>query len=287
MLGDIPSLDGCEAKFGRGKTHAKKLRTEIASILNDDSYRLRPERDEQTAQYVFYAEELPTVREDWGLVFGDAIHNLRATLDHLVVQLAILGQGRALTEEEVRSSEFPVLHDPASWGQVAGPRGVKLLRSGERERIRELQPFNAQDRSIWGRAALFGAGARIPRMIQALHHIDIADKHRFVYPSWYAVGTVSLPPLEGVRSAMTDGNRLERGAEVGRWGFDRPPPDLPADLKPESYFPLEVAFTEPSGRLYSVLEFMDEMEPIIGALIELFRPPITNSDPVPAVTTLL
>jgi hypothetical protein len=126
MLGNTPSLNGCEAKFGRGKAHAKKLRTEIASILNDDSYRLRPERDGQAAEYVFYAEKLPTVRDDWGLVFGDAVHNLRATLDHLVVQLAILGQARALTEEEVRSTEFPVLHDPASWSQVAGPRGVKL-----------------------------------------------------------------------------------------------------------------------------------------------------------------
>jgi hypothetical protein len=124
-------------------------------------------------------------------------------------------------------------------------------------------------------------------MIQALHHIDIADKHRFVYPSWYAVASVRLPPLEGVRTATTEGNRLKRDSEVGRWRFDRPPPNLPADLKSESYFPLEVAFVEPSGRLYSVLEFLDEMEPIIGALIELFRPSVANSDPAPAVTTLL
>ena len=230
MLTDIPSLEGCEAKFGRAKAHAKNLREEVARVLGDNAYRLRAEGNKDAREYVLYVQELPAVRDDWGLAFGDAIHNFRATLDHLVVQLAILGQGRALTEKEVQSTAFPVVSDPGWWDKVSGPGAVKLLRSGDRERIRELQPFNASDRSIWGRPATFTGGARIPRLIDALHHVDIVDKHRFVYPSWYAVRAIELPELPGITSGLSDGEPLKRDSEVGRWHFDGALPDLPADI---------------------------------------------------------
>jgi hypothetical protein len=144
VLTNSPSLEGREAKFWRGKSHAQRLRSEIPEVLREDAYTLRAERDEDAHQYVFYVQDPPAIRDDWGLVFGDAVHNFRATLDHLVVQLAIRGQGRALTEEEVRSTEFPVLYDPSRWEKVSGPAAVRLLRIGERERIYELQPFNAR-----------------------------------------------------------------------------------------------------------------------------------------------
>jgi hypothetical protein len=143
LVDDTPSLKGCEAKFGRGQTHAQRLRVEIAEVLNGDTYTLRADRDDDARQYVFYVQDLPPVRGEWGLIFGDAIHNFRATLDHLVVQLAILGKGAALTEDEIQSTAFPVLYDPSRWEKVSGPSAVRLLRAGERERIRELQPFNA------------------------------------------------------------------------------------------------------------------------------------------------
>jgi hypothetical protein len=285
MLSDTPSLEGCEAKFGRAKTHAEELRSEITTVLDKNMHTLRPERDEDARQYVFYVEEMPSSSEDWGLVFGDAVHNFRATLDHLVVQLAILSQGRVLTEEEIRSAEFPVLHEPGRWEKISGPSAVKLLRAGERERIRELQPFNASDRSIWGREAIFGGGARAPRLIEVLHRVDIEDKHRFVHPSWYAVRTIELPSLPGINRAMANGDRLERDAEVGRWGFEDALPDLPPDLDVNRYFPLEVASMESiSG--YSMLDFLSEVEALISALMELFRPPLTSGDPAPPVTAI-
>jgi hypothetical protein len=286
VLIDTPSLEGCEAKFGRAKAHAKKLREEITAVLDGDAYKLRVERDEDTLQYIFYVQELPSVGGNWGLAFGDAIHNFRATLDHLVVQLAILGQGRALSEKEVHDTAFPVISDPSRWDKVGGPNAVRLLRSGDRERIRDLQPFNASDRSIWGRAASFGGGARIPRLIEALHHADIADKHRFVHPSWYTVGKLDLPDLPGLSMGSADGERLKHDSEAGRWSFEGSLPDVPSDLNAESYFPLDVAFEERFYG-YSMLGFLDELERTVGALIELFRPPLASSDPAPPVTSLL
>ena len=286
MLNDTPSLEGCEAKFGRGKAHAKRLRKEVVAAMDGYTYPVRVERDEDARKYTFYVKDIPATSGDWGLTFGDAVHNLRATLDHLVIQLAILGQGRALTESEIRGSEFPVLYDPSRWEKVTGPNAVRLLRSGERERIRDLQPFNATERSIWGRQALVGRGARIPRLIEALHRADIADKHRFVHPSWYAVKSLDLPPfgLTGM-VAMTSGQRLEPDAELGRWSFPNGLPDLPPDLNISRYFPLGIEFAEGTYG-YLMVTFLDEVEGMIEGLIELFRPALTNGDPAPQVTSI-
>ena len=280
---NTPSLEGCEAKFGRGKSHAKRLRREAFEALDDYTYSVRIERDDDARQYIFYIEDIPTTSHEWGLVFGDAVHNFRATLDHLVVQLAILGQGRALTEDELRATEFP---DPDRWEKVSGPRAVGLLRAGERERIRDLQPFNATDRSIWGTQALVSRGARIPRLIEALHRADIADKHRFVHPSWYAVKSLNAPDFgTGPMSAETSGQRLEPDAELGRWSFSNEMPDLPADLDVSRYFPLGIEFAEGTYG-YLMVDFLDEVEGMIEGLIELFRPALTNGDPVPQVTSI-
>ena len=88
---DTPDLEGCEAKFGRGKAHANELRAKVAEALDDYSYLVSFERDKDASKYVFYIKDVPEAVPAWSLIFGDAIHNFRATLDHLVVQLAILG----------------------------------------------------------------------------------------------------------------------------------------------------------------------------------------------------
>jgi hypothetical protein len=286
MTADTPDLKGCEAKFRRGKAHAEELRAKIRQALDSYTYPVSVKRDEDARKYVFYVQEVPGTDAAWSLIFGDAIHNFRATLDHLAVQLAILGKGSALTEEEIGSTSFPVFDDPRRWEKVSGPSAVRLLRSGERERIRELQPFNALDRSIWGRAAIVYRGAAIPRLIEALHRADIADKHRFVHPSWYAVKGVDLPPVAGVSTVMAEGQRLEPDAELGAWSYTGEAvtlPDLPSDLDISRYFPLGIEFDYFS----SMLDFIDEAEGLVARIIELFRPALTSGDPTPPVTTLL
>ena len=290
MHSDVPGIEGFLAKFKRGKTHARQLRDEITHALDGYSYPVRVETDEGARQYVLYIESVPDTSQEWSLLFGDAIHNFRSTLDHIAVQLAIHGNGSALTDDEVRTAAFPVLDDPNSWSTVAGPPSVRLMRPGERDRIRELQPFNATEQSIWGRDALLSGGARIPRVIRELHRADIADKHRYIHPSWHAVKGVDLPPVEGVTAALAHGQRLEPGAEVGRWmvpgDVPTPLPALPSGLDVSRYFPLGVEFPE-SGFGYSMLDFLDEVEDLIERLIKLFAPALTKGDPVPPVTSLL
>jgi hypothetical protein len=49
---------------------------------------------------------------------------------------------------------------------------------------------------------------------------------------------------------------------------------------------LEITFAE-GAYGYSMTDFLDELEPLIGSLIELFRAPLTSGDPAPPVTSLL
>jgi hypothetical protein len=83
-----------------------------------------------------------------GLIIGDCVHNLRACLDHLAYQLAILGKGGVLDEQEARSVTFPIYTKPETFRN--NKRRIGLLRPQEQTRMEELQPYNASETSIWG-----------------------------------------------------------------------------------------------------------------------------------------
>jgi hypothetical protein len=56
--------------------------------------------------YRFYIHDLAPPDPDLGLIIGDCVHNLRACLDHLAFQLAILSKGGALDERGAKSVMF-------------------------------------------------------------------------------------------------------------------------------------------------------------------------------------
>jgi hypothetical protein len=73
------------------------------------------------------------------LLCGDAVHNVRASLDYLVRQLGIADSHKVSDK-----SEFPVVLDPGAdeqrWKSIAG-RTLKLLSPRHVDEIRKLQPF--------------------------------------------------------------------------------------------------------------------------------------------------
>jgi hypothetical protein len=282
----VPTLTGCEDKLRWGQKHLKLLRDEIASLAKSDLYKLRAERNDSASEYIFRIKAVPRPPDHWGLLFGDGVHNLRSALDHLIVQLAVLGQQRDLTDAEMQSCQFPVVSRPEDWNR--NERKIALLRSGEQTRIRELQPFTTSDLSIWGTGSgtTRGFPAPFPMLLRRLHDIDITDKHRFVHPTWEAITNPGpLPDLPGLKSGSTTADSLVLDAEVGRWFFDGPLPDLPDNMDVESYFPIGVAFEKPTF-FNPLAELSERLELAVGQILELFRPSIESGDPPLPVTTM-
>jgi hypothetical protein len=101
----------------------------------------------------------PPAVDEWALLFGNAVHNLRSALDSLVWELAHR-DGRE--PRSPRGLYFPIVTDEATW-----PRAAKMLESCPIEvieRVRPTQPFLIPD-----------AG---PSGLEVLATLNNQDKHR-------------------------------------------------------------------------------------------------------------
>lgn len=141
----------------------------------------------QSNHHRFYVRlhKVPDTRR-WGLLVGDAVHNMRSALDHLVYALAIRVTGQD-PPPDFNRLQYVVVDDPSHWeGQL---RHLKPLNDEMRELIESVQPYKASplDRMKYD-------------VLRWLREIDDADKHRAIRP-------VFIVPagFEAILHAITEG----------------------------------------------------------------------------------
>jgi hypothetical protein len=129
-----PALSGVRAKIDRAKYHFNQL----SAALNtwgakhaDEPVISKLNADRQSFD-VPDGDAAPV--EDWALFVGDIFHNLRSTLDHLVLQLAIANGADATIAGELTS--FPICLGSASFRsstkdfkRFLSPRAFALIKS--------------------------------------------------------------------------------------------------------------------------------------------------------------
>lgn len=131
----------------------------------------------------------PPVAE-WGLVFGDGIHNLRAALDCLVWEFAHLNGEHP---QHPRRVGFPVLTAARQWREAA--QRLASVPAELLERIRQVQPYQ-------------GNGDPELHALTVLSRLDNADKHQRVISAIASPENIQLDleamgvqmggPVEGV-----------------------------------------------------------------------------------------
>lgn len=186
------------AKFERAREHFQALADEVLEYLQrmdrGGVYEVETTIDSGTRRckvVLNVGEPVPEVR--WGLLVGDAMHNLRSCLDHLIEAATIIHTGAPLDR-----TEFPVFDAPHGTGGRAGyhdkqrdgttpdPRsGLHRVRGVDpqlAELVEQEQPYHASDphrHPLW-----------------RLHRFDIIDKHR-VIPVFGIAGDISRFEVEG------------------------------------------------------------------------------------------
>lgn len=119
---------------------------------------------------VLRLDEAPPL-DEWALIAGDVVHNLRSSLDVLVWAHARAGE---LSESQQRSICFPVVFEEAKWAQAV-TRNLATIDPGLIERVRACQPFAVSH----SEGAIDG--------LATLSELDNQDKHRL------ALQTVAAP----------------------------------------------------------------------------------------------
>jgi hypothetical protein len=211
-----PDFSGCRAKLARAWEHRNVLYEQIGHrfILQPANLiRFAGKFDSESGYYIFKvtdAPELPRVR--LGLLVGDAVHNLRCVLDHLVWQLTLVKTGgQELTGRRARRARFPIVVEPDKDiedivpEEFAKAKALKDVLPPHRAIIESLQPYR---RSKPKRDALAILGILSNR-----------DKHRVISPVLVSTGALHFEEgaTEGLEFDFSHAaEHLEVGAEITR-----------------------------------------------------------------------
>jgi hypothetical protein len=190
------SRTSAQQKFEWGIKHLNTVCAEARTFENGNNYvlRIEPElRSPEEIAYDCFAVPKKPLPDHWPLVLGDAVQNIRASLDH-AVYTAAKGRGR---------TQFPIFEDPCEF-QVKGRKDITTVPAAIRAIIEQAQPFNTIIRKPSSDA------------LAVLADFSNHDKHRNITT---AVSYIGLPWLshDGVDVEFTytgEGKRLAPDKET-------------------------------------------------------------------------
>jgi len=250
-----------ERKFVRGLEQVAAICREVKAFESANAYELRTDREVKTSgqiEYTCFAVERQAPPDHWPLLLGEAIHNLRASLDHAVW---------AATAPPARSSRtaFPIASDPKKFSEqgdrIAGvPVKVRSL-------IEEAQPFKTNP------------GEPEHAWLAILADLSNADKHREITT---VAAKVEVPGFgyDGPQSDMRfidsgEGRDLHDGTKVMAFVVDGPQADQVA-VGPFFRYEVRVEGRSLMGSLqiiaHAVWKNVSECE--FGEPFPLFTPPL-------------
>lgn len=170
-MGDPGSL----LKFRRAHKHLLDANAAVRDFLKDQPYEIVRDEDSEPNRMLFWVTLHEEPSADISLAAGDAIHNMRSALDHLVYEIS------SQREADPGDTSFPLLTKEENWDK-RGKHGALLVNSGL-NRVR-LLPDEAQtlihDLQPWPRPQPFAPDMFGPnrKRLWELHAFDIADKHK-------------------------------------------------------------------------------------------------------------
>jgi len=154
----LPLLDQSWLKFRRAKEHLYALHAMMQVFWDGKPNAVVHEYDAKESKNLFRFKTFRDIpSESWGLILGDAVHNLRSALDYLAWRLA----GSDLAD--IRT-QFPICLTPDKFKDAAWR--LKLIHADALAEIGKLQPYNGPNPK---RAALW-----------LLQELDARDKHKLI-----------------------------------------------------------------------------------------------------------
>jgi hypothetical protein len=201
-------------KLCRAVQHFNDFSTRVNQWNASRVYRapLRISDDREFVEFLQPVGTRPPV-DEWGLHFGDAIHNIRAALDCVVWEFAHLDGGQPEKPNQVM---FPVIGKRSEW-RAAATR-LKTVPGDLLGRIEAVQPFNSPDSSPEA------------NWLSIISRLDNDDKHRGVIVGLPLLDHVlmegmsiklgeSLPGMEGQFATHFNLDNLADGEPFARFSF--------------------------------------------------------------------
>jgi hypothetical protein len=152
-------------KIERANKHILDLNAAIRVFLDSNPYEILTKRDPNTRQLIYYVASFRETPPAIGMIAGDAINNLRSSLDHLANQLYLVGTGGA---DYRTATSFPIASCRKEFkSMLEGKeerRKVFGMRSDAVNAICDLEPYQrGKGHDLW-----------------TLRRLNNIDKHRLL-----------------------------------------------------------------------------------------------------------
>jgi hypothetical protein len=132
-----PSLDNAYSRVNRARQHLTRLKREVSAFYKREKIAGMPPPPDgiRSIAFVHYLEdEIPV--ENWGILVGECVYNLRAALDYLVAELALFDSGQVQ-----KGTQFPIEDQEEGWQGKLKTGYLKGLSSGHKAIIERFQPW--------------------------------------------------------------------------------------------------------------------------------------------------
>ena len=165
-------LRGPLAKIERAKSHIGDLNGQISAYLSGGPFELRVRQSDNPPERLVYTETREPIPPTLSLILGDAVHNLRAALDHLC--FAMVGS-KAPNPKQVG---FPFVEGPDSLASAIATRQMNVASKYVVDEIHALKPYPSGN-----------------KYLHAVKSVDERDKHHFIVTTGLGI-EVSIAQLQ-------------------------------------------------------------------------------------------
>ncbi|QIN82052.1 hypothetical protein GBA63_04900 [Rubrobacter tropicus] len=138
-----------ERRLQRALHHLESLKAEVEAWADECPYRTWVDFDVDARYKLTWLEAIDQPPARFGLIVGDCVHNLRSSLDNLMLELALIrGRGRVSKSVE-GDSQFPIFAADPSLNPkrlAEFKRMTRGINPRAKAIIEGLQPYNRVDR---------------------------------------------------------------------------------------------------------------------------------------------
>jgi hypothetical protein len=192
-------LAGVRLKLDRAREHIEAIRerVDVFTGRTPPPFGFRVEQrdldDGEGVEYTLYAVVREQPPRELAPMIGDAVHNIRSALDHLVYELS------SAKARKSGKTQFPIFTDDCRY-KVLGEPMIRGIRGDERLLIERVQPWYAASAS----------SPAVADPLAVLNRLSNLDKHRLLVP---AITGVALNEVSVASSnALIDITFVQLGA---------------------------------------------------------------------------
>jgi hypothetical protein len=203
-------FESARSKLARAEHHISDLKGQFEGFVKRKPHRFSVKHDEETGQPVVQIRFVESVPDTFAVVIGDAVHNLRCALDHLMWKL--IGWDGGTTDKHL---QFPCREGKIDF--EAACNGIQTPSIWIKDMLRRFE------------CHVGGTGEGL----YVLHALDNADKHRAIAPVLRATTHPPLRVLDAngdVIIVLTGNKFIQMSGETGTMPLMRIPPGAHVEL---------------------------------------------------------